>query len=115
MESWEIEFKWLEVRHKLAKSLGKEQIPDLQTTLFLIGIQELGWWQEKKFSKEEKQDLMHVGLCTLLESDGYYEFIGRDQDGWPHWKEIKPYDIKGIQLQEEYLITKIVEYFSNVF
>ncbi len=115
MDQWEIDFKWLDIRHKLAKSLNKEELPDFQTTLFLIGLQELGWWQEKKFSKEEKQDLMHVGVCTLLEKDGYYEFVGRDQDGWPHFKEIKYFDIKGVEGQESYLITKVIEYFENVF
>jgi hypothetical protein len=115
MEKWQQDFKWLEIRHRLASSLNKEELPDLQTTLFLIGVQELGWWQEKKFSKEEKQDLMHVGVCTLLESDGYYEFTGRDHDGWPHWKEIKYFDIKGIEYQEEYLIGKVIEYFEKVF
>jgi hypothetical protein len=115
MEKWELDFKWLDTRHKLAKAMDKDEIPDLQTTLFLIGVQELGWWQDKKFSKEEKQDLMHVGVCTLLEPDGFYEFTGRDHDGWPHWKAIKHFNIKGIDGQEEYLIEKAIEYFEKVF
>ena len=32
-------------------------------------------------------NLMHVGVCTLLEPLGYYKSIGHDEDGWPHLKE----------------------------
>jgi hypothetical protein len=115
MEIWERDFKWLDLRHKIAASMGREDLPDLQSILFLIGLQELGWWQEKKFSKEEKQDLMHVAVCTLLEEDGYYEFVGRDHDGWPHFNTIKYFDTKGIENQEEYLIYKVIKYFESVY
>jgi hypothetical protein len=115
MEKWEKDFKWLEIRNKIAESLGRPEVPDLQTTLYLIGIQELGWWEDKKFSKEEKQDLMHIGVCTLLEEDGYYEFKGRDHDGWPHWVEGRNFDKKGIENQEEYLVEKVIKYFEAIY
>lgn len=56
---------------------------------------------------------MHIAVCTLLESEGYFEFEGRDQDGWPHWKEKTPFSLKGIDEQEAYLVGKIIEYFKN--
>ncbi len=112
MEDWKKDFKWLQVRHYVARSLGKEKLPDLQAILFLIGIQELGRFERGKFTKEEKQDLMHVAICSLLEPDGYYEHIGRDQDGWPHYKKIKNFDHLGVEKQENYLIQKVIEYFS---
>lgn len=116
MQAWEREFKWLELRHKIAESMGRTDLPDLQTTLFLIGVQELGWWdKDVKFSKEQKQDLMHVAVCTLLESDGYYEFKGRDHDGWPHWNQIKQFNIKGIEDQEPYIVEKVLLYFESIF
>lgn len=112
MEEWELDFEWLRVRHIVKNSMGKEALPDLQSILFLIGIQELGRWDtDREFSKEEKQDLMHVAICTLLEEDGYYEFAGRDQDGWPHWNEKERFEVKGIDGQEEYLKVKVVKYF----
>ena len=42
MEYWERDFKWLETKHKIAESLGKSDLPDFYTILFLIGLQELG-------------------------------------------------------------------------
>ncbi|MBK8701616.1 MAG: hypothetical protein IPN29_19515 [Saprospiraceae bacterium] len=115
MDQWEVDFKWLELRHKIAASMGRTDLPDLQSILFLIGLQELGWWEDKKFSKEEKQDLMHVAVCTLLEEDGYYEFVGRDHDGWPHWRMVKPFEYKGIEVQESILIMKVLRYFESVY
>lgn len=115
MEVWELDFKWLQLRHKLAESLDRKELPDLQAILFLIGIQELGWWEGKKFSKEEKQDLMHVAVCTLLEPQGYYEFVGRDHDGWPHWNAIRPFEYKGVEAQERVLMEYVLLYFEGVF
>ncbi len=115
MENWEKDFKWLELRHKIAASMNRQDVPDLQSILFLIGLQELGWWESKKFSKEEKQDLMHVGVCTLLEEDGFYEFTGRDHDGWPHFIAVKNFDKKGIEIQEDYLVRNAIKYFEKVY
>jgi hypothetical protein len=85
---------------------------DMQGVIFLIGVQELGKGYQK-FKKDEKLEVIHVGICTLLETYGHYEFIGRDQDGWPHWKineklpPLKP-------LQQELLMKEaILEYFKN--
>lgn len=115
MEEWQVDFEWLKVRHQVKDSMGKDKLPDLQTVLYLIGIQELGRWNpEAGFTKEEKQDLMHVAVCTLLEEDGYYDFVGRDQDGWPHWKPNRPFDVAGLENQESLLIHKVVGYFHKL-
>lgn len=113
MESWEIEFEWLKIRHIVKNAMKKDQLPDLQTVLFLIGIQELGRIPKSRFTKEEKRDLMHVAVCTLLETEGFMTFTGRDQDGWPHWEEIKPFTLKGVQEQESYLILRVIDYFKK--
>jgi hypothetical protein len=113
MESWEEDFEWLRVRHLVKNAMKKDSLPDLQTILFLIGVQELGKWPKGHFTKEEKRDLMHVAVCTLLEQDGYFRFAGRDQDGWPHWEEQIPFRIKGLQDQEHLLRTKVIEYFRK--
>lgn len=113
MEVWEKDFEWLRVKHLVKKAMKRETLPDLQTVLFLIGVQELGRIPKEKFTKEEKRDLMHVAVCTLLESEGYYEFEGRDQDGWPHWREVKFFEMTGVEDQEVYLVKKIIEYFRK--
>ncbi len=114
MEEWQINFEWLKTRHFVKDSLQLGKLPDLQSVLFLIGVQELGRWSEDNFSKEEKQDLIHIAVCTLLEGE-YYEFEGRDQDGWPHFKSLRPFDVKGINDQEEFLKKKVIEYFKHSF
>lgn len=114
MEEWQSDFEWLRVRHVVKDALGKESLPDMKAILYLIGIQELGRWSNEGFSKEEKQDLMHIAVCTLLEQDGYYIFEGRDQDGWPHWKKGAPFSTKGVKEQESLLKQKVIQYFSHL-
>lgn len=112
MEEWKRDFKWLQIQHYVKDSLGKESLPDLNAVLLLIGIQEYGRIPHE-FSKEEKRDLMHIAACTLMEHDGYYEFIGRDEDGWPHFENVKPFTLKGVDTQSVYLKEKIIQYFAN--
>lgn len=111
MEDWELDFEWLRVRHVIKDRFNKEVLPDLNAVLFIIGIQELGRWQ-KEFSKEEKQDLMHVATCRLLSEEGYYEFVGRDADGWPHWQLLNAVRIQGAEEQERKLRELAVRYFQ---
>jgi hypothetical protein len=101
--------KWDSLLKNLDKQFGEE--PDLQVVLFLIGVQELGKGPQK-FSKDEKQDLMHIAVCRLLSTFGYYELIGHDQDGWPHWKMVNK--LPPLSLREQDLLLKqaAVEYFS---
>lgn len=112
MEAWELDFEYLKVRHFVKDSLNKQELPSLKVILFLIGVQELGIIRTD-FSKEEKQDLMHVAVATLLESEAYFAFEGRDNDGWPHWKKLKTLDIDGVEKQELLLKKKISEYFQD--
>ena len=65
MEIWERDFEFLRVRTLVKTALKKDTLPDLQTILFLIGVQELGRIPKTKFTKEEKRDLMHIAVCTL--------------------------------------------------
>lgn len=113
MELWELDFKWLELRHKLKEVTVSETLPDLRAILLLIGIQEYGRIKEN-FTKEEKQDLMHIAACTLLEQQGYYVFAGRDEEGWPHWDVEIPFKTKGSDLQEKILKENILDYFKNL-
>lgn len=113
MEAWELEFEWGRVRNLIKTAFHKDQTPGLDAILYLIGIQELGQIK-RSYTKEEKQDLMHIAVCKLLSFDGYYEFAGRDQDGWPHWNLAIRLPFEGREEQELYLKQKIVEYFKNL-
>ena len=54
---------WQTLQSFLKHNLGKKPT-DLNGVLFLIGVQELG--QGKKvFTKEQKQDLMHIAICKV--------------------------------------------------
>lgn len=103
------EERWKQVEILLEERFGK--LPDMEGTLFLIGINELGI-ERKKFSKEQKQDLMHIAVCTLLSLRGYYEFAGIDKDGWPHFNHLHPVEVKTIEAQEQMLRECIIEYFE---
>lgn len=113
MEEWEFEFNWLRVRHVVKSRFQRETLPNLNAMLFLIGIQELGRWQTA-FTKEEKQDLMHIAVCRLMSYDGIYEFAGRDQDGWPHWRQVKTVPVRGVKDQEQRLKEHVITYFQEL-
>lgn len=111
MEEWELDFAWLEVRHFVKDSVGRTDLPNLNAILFLVGIQELGFIKDK-YTKEEKQDLMHIAVCELLSQDGFYEFVGRDEEGWPHYQPLRPPTAKGVKEQERLLKEKLIQYFQ---
>lgn len=113
MENWELDFEWLRAQHIVKDAMRRETLPDLNTVLFLIGIQELGRWK-KSFGKEEKQDLMHIAVCRLLSADGYFEFVGRDEDGWPHYRQVLEMLPQNIFDQERLLKINVVRYFKEL-
>lgn len=113
MEDWELDFKWLEARHQVQNMLGLDALPDLQSVLFLIGIQELGQVKED-YTKEEKQDLIHIATCRLLSYDGFYEFEGIDTDGWPHWRLLQVLPKRELKEQERYLKIQVIRYLNEI-
>jgi hypothetical protein len=106
----DLQQRWKELEMNLAERFGKT--PDLNAVLMMIGIQELRNGQTQ-FSKEEKQDLMHVAICTLLAQSGYYESEGFDAGGWPHFRQIKALPERSLPEQEDFLKDHILLYFSN--
>lgn len=99
--------------NELETIVGKKP-KDLNGVLFLIGVQELGHGT-KIFSKEEKQDLMHIGICKVLSLSGYYELEGLDKDGWPHWKLVKKLPHFDLLEQERLLRMHVLEYFEKEY
>jgi hypothetical protein len=102
--------KWRALVMKLADDFGEE--PDLQAIIFLIGVQELGKGPQK-FSKDEKEDLMHIATCKLLSQFGFYTLEGKDQDGWPHWTLIKKLPPLNLREQDTLLKQAVIEYFEK--
>lgn len=106
----DLQVRWLKLRIKLKEQFGIK--PDMDGILFLIGIQELGSGKQE-FSKEEKQDLMHIAVCTVLSQSGYYLSEGNDEEGWPHFKQLKPLPDFGFMEQENFLKDHILLYFQT--
>jgi len=104
------EQRWKETEAMLLERFGK--LPDMESILFLIGINELGAPLDTKFSKEQKQDLMHIAVCTLLGQLGYFEFVLRDEEGWPHFQEVKKVPPTGMKEQEQMLKECVIRYFE---
>jgi hypothetical protein len=106
----DLQQRWWNLEATLAERFDKK--PDLETILFLIGIQEFGQLREK-FTKEQKQDLMHVAVCSLLSASGYYELEKKDEDGWPHFRQLKAMPEMDTFQQENFLKDHILLYFEN--
>jgi len=106
----DLQARWWTLEAKLVERFEKK--PDVETILFLIGIQELGS-TNTKFTKEQKQDLMHIAVCTVLAPSGYYGLEGKDSEGWPHFRQLKSMPTMNAFEQENFLKDHILLYFDN--
>ena len=106
----DLQQRWWNIEAKLVERFGKK--PDTETILFLIGLQETGFVVEK-LTKEQKQDLMHVAICTVLSPGGYYLKEGNDEDGWPHFKQVKELPNLIFHEQDNFLKDYILHYFEQ--
>ncbi|GAB2563998.1 hypothetical protein [Spirosoma areae] len=112
MDAKSIDKAWEELLNQLQLLVGKRPA-DLNAVLFLIGVQELGTGP-KRFSKEAKQDLMHIAVCRVLSQEGYYMFDGYDKDGWPLWTLTKPIPQGDLLAQENFLKQHVIQYFESL-
>lgn len=101
---------WNKLVEKLNTQFDSEL--DLQGIIFLIGVQELGRGAQK-FSKDEKQDLMHIATCRLLSLYGFYELRGLDQQGWPVWELAKKMPPLTLKEQDILLKNCVIQYFRD--
>jgi hypothetical protein len=106
----DIQSRWWALEEKLMTRFDKK--PDMEAILFLIGIQEVGDFRTK-FTKEQKQDLMHVAVCSLLSPSGYYELEMVDEEGWPHYRQLKTLPVFNFIEQENFMKDHILLYFEN--
>lgn len=110
-EQHTLDQRWGMLEAKLTEQFGK--LPNMEAILFLIGVNEYrGRIPKIKFSKEQKQDLMHVAVCALLSRSGYYELEGYDEEGWPHYKELDIVKTGSLEEQEMLLKINILDYFE---
>ena len=102
--------KWNNLKTKLSLDFSENEIIDLDSIIFLIGIQELGQFQ-KRFNKQKKLEVIHIAVCKLLSDYGYYEYDYTDNDGWPHYKLIKK--LPNLKAGEQTILMKkaIINYF----
>tara|TARA_Y100000996_G_C22445821_1_gene611770 strand:+ start:625 stop:975 length:351 start_codon:yes stop_codon:yes gene_type:complete len=108
--SSELKTKWNNLKTKLSVDFSDNEIIDLDSIIFLIGLQELGQFQ-KRFNKQKKLEVIHIAVCKLLSDYGYYEFDHTDNDGWPHYKLIKK--LPNLKAGEQTILMKkaIINYF----
>ncbi len=102
------QIQYQEVVKQLEEKFGEGM--DLNAVLLLIGVQELGKGHQK-FSKDEKMNLMHIAICTILEPYGFYKFTENDEEGWPHFEKVKVIPHLQQAEQEELLKEAIIQYF----
>ena len=107
----DLEIRFQQVKKELETTIGGGSL-DVSSILFLIGVNELGFGY-RDFSKSEKTDLMHVAICTILEPHGFYRFIGKDEDNWPHFELIKELPPLDHQQQQHLLKDAIISYFTE--
>lgn len=112
MKDSDLERDWNALLDQLQLLVGKRPT-DLNSVLFLIGVQELGKGA-LFFTKEQKQDLMHIAICKLLSLSGHYELDGHDQEGWPHWKLVKKLPNLDLLTQETILKHHAINYFKEL-
>ena len=106
----DLQQRWWAMEAKLVERFGKK--PDLEAVLFLIGMQETGFMKEK-ISKEQKQDLMHVAVCKVLSQSGYYILEGQDEEGWPHYLQVKEIPVRVLPDQENFIKDHVLLYFEQ--
>ena len=104
--------KWNNLKTKLSVDFSENEIIDIDSIIFLIGLQELGQFQ-KRFNKQKKLEVIHIAVCKLLSQYGYYEFDYTDNDGWPHYKLIKK--LPNLKAGEQTILMKnaIINYFMK--
>ena len=110
--SSDLKTKWNNLKTKLSVDFSDNEIINLDSIIFLIGLQELGQFQ-KRFNKQKKIEVIHIAVCKLLSDYGYYEFDYTDNDGWPHYKLIKK--LPNLKAGEQTILMKkaIINYFMK--
>lgn len=102
---------WQILQDKLKERFDSEM--DHDSILFMIGLQELDK-PYRKYKKDEKLEIMHIGVCTVLAPYGFYEYKGRDDEDWPHFELKESLPLLDAKQQSKLMSDAIVEYFKKI-
>ena len=107
-----LKMQWEDLVEKISNKFGGGEKMDVDSITYLIGVQELGKGFQK-YKKDEKINIMHIAICTLLEPFGFYAFDYFDEDGWPHYKVLD--ELPFLKPGEQSVLMKeaIVMYFEK--
>ena len=94
----------------LSERFSDGEALDVEGVLYLIGLQELGQ-VHRNMKKDDNVNLIHIGICTVLEPYGYYRFDFFDEEGWPHFELLE--ELPPLKPGEQSILMKeaLVEYF----
>ena len=102
--------RWDQLLILLSNRFTNGEAIEIEGVLFLIGLQELGL-VHIKMKKDDNVNLIHIGICTVLEPYGYYRFDFFDEEGWPHFELLEA--LPPLKPGEQSVLIKeaLVEYF----
>lgn len=102
--------RWNSVLDFLTEKFSETETIDIEGVLYLVGLQELGKIHQR-FKKDDNINIIHIGICTVLEPFGYYSFDFYDDDGWPHFKLLEELPVLKPGEQSVLMKEAIVDYF----
>lgn len=105
-----LEEKWDELGGIVSDFFGTEGRPSPEDLLFIVGLETLGK-VGTDFGRERKMEILHLGVCTVL--DDYYRLEGRDADGWPRFTLAAPLPDMNGSGQDLFLKMAIIRYFGK--
>ena len=102
--------RWETLLVVLSERFSDGEALDVEGVLYLVGLQELGQ-VHRKMKKDDNVNLIHVGICSVLEPYGYYRFDFFDDEGWPHFELLE--ELPPLKPGEQSILMKeaLVEYF----
>lgn len=106
----ELKDRWDALVIILSDKFSDGQALDIEGILYLVGMQELGQ-VHRKMKKDDNVNLIHVGICSVLEPYGYYRFDYFDDDGWPHFQLLEPLPLLKSGEQSILIKEALVTYF----
>jgi len=106
----QLKSRWENLVNVLSDKFSDGEALDVEGILYLVGLQELGQ-VHKKMKKDDNVNLIHIGICSVLEPFGYYRFDYFDGDGWPHFELLEP--LPSLKPGEQSILMKeaLVTYF----
>ena len=102
--------RWDRLVNVLSERFSEAEKLDVEGVLYLVGLQELGQIHQK-MKKDDNVNLIHIGICTVLEPYGYYRFDFYDEEGWPHFELLEA--LPNLKPGEQSILVKeaLVAYF----